>query len=97
LQGPEKELLVALKIHSGRRADLRDVVTLAEGLSIGKVVSHLKRGDLEKLKTQIGCMLEMLKDPNLVDSLKGAFVIRKDVTREIAAARRILEKTREAI
>ena len=31
---PEKELLIALKIHSGRRADLRDVVVLIEGVML---------------------------------------------------------------
>jgi len=41
---PERELLIALKIHSGRRADLRDVVVLMEGADIDKIVRHLKRG-----------------------------------------------------
>jgi len=46
---PEKELLLALKIHSGRRTDLRDVVMLMEGADVDKMVKHLKRGDLKKL------------------------------------------------
>ena len=94
---PEKELLLALKIHSGRRADLRDVVVLMEKTNIEKVIKHLKRGDLEKLRIQINRMLEMLRDPRLADSLKGVFTIRRDVTGEIEKTRKALEKIREAI
>ncbi len=94
---PEKELLIALKIHSGRRADLRDVVVLMEKIDIEKVIKHLKRGDLEKLRIQINRMLEMLRDPRLADSLKGVFTIRRDVTGEIEKTRKALEKIREAI
>ena len=94
---PEKELLLALKIHSGRRADLRDVVVLMEKTNIEKVIKHLKREDLEKLRIQINRMLEMLRDPRLADSLKGVFTIRRDVTGEIEKTRKALEKIREAI
>ncbi|RLI19243.1 hypothetical protein DRO54_08880 [Candidatus Bathyarchaeota archaeon] len=94
---PERELLIALKIHSGRRADLRDVVVLMEGADIDKIARHLKRGNLEKLKNQIDNMFEMLKDPRLVDSLKGAFSIQRDVTDDIGRARRALERIRKAI
>ena len=94
---PEKELLIALKIHSGRRADLRDVVVLIEGGDVKKIVRYLRRGDLEKLRVQVNSMLEMLSDPRLANSLKSVFTIRRDVTEEIERARRTLEKIREAI
>jgi len=94
---PERELLIALKIHSGRRADLRDVVVLVEGAAVEEIVRHLRRGDLEKLRIQINRMLEMLGDPRIADSLKGVFTIRRDVTGEIERARRTLEKIREMI
>lgn len=55
----------------------------------------MKRGDLERLETQIARMLEMLRDPRLVDSLKGAFSIQRDVVGEIERASRVLEKVRE--
>ncbi len=93
----EKELLIAFKIHSGRRADLRDVVVLMEKTDIEKVIKHLRRGDLEKLRIQINRMLEMLRDPRLADSLRGVFTIRRDVTDEIEKMRKALEKIREAI
>ncbi len=94
---PERELLIALKIHSGRRADLRDVVMLMKEAGVNKIVRHLKRGDPEKLKTQIDHMMEMLSDSRLVDSLKSVFTIRQDVTGEIERALRVLEKIRETI
>jgi len=94
---PERELLIALKTHSGRRADLRDVVVLMEGADVDRIVRHLKRGNLEKLKNQIDSMVEMLRDPRLVGSLKGVFSIHKDVTDEIERARRVLERIRKAI
>lgn len=94
---PERELLIALKIHSGRRADLRDVVVLMEGVDVDKIVRHLKRGDLERLKNQIDNMVEMVRDPRLIDSLKGVFTIRRDVIGEIERTRRTLEKLREVI
>lgn len=94
---PEKELLIALKIHSGRRADLRDVVVLVEGADVEEIVMHLRRGDLEKLRVQVNSMLEMLSDPRLADSLKSVFTIRQDVTGGIERARRTLEKILEAI
>ena len=94
---PERELLIALKIHSGRRADLRDVVVLVEGADVEEIVRHLRRGDLEKLRIQINRMLEMLRDPRLTDSLRGVFAIRRDVTDEIEKTRKTLEKVQEAI
>ena len=94
---PERELLIALKIHSGRRADLRDVVVLVEGADVEEIVRHLRRGDLERLRIQINRMLEMLRDPRLTDSLRGVFAIRRDVTDEIEKTRKALEKVQEAI
>lgn len=94
---PERELLVALKIHSGRRADLRDIVMLVEGADVDKIVRHLRRGDMEKLKAQMDRILGMLRDPRLVDSLKGVFTIQRDVTGEIEGAYRVLEKIWEVI
>ena len=94
---PERELLVAFKIHSGRRTDLRDVVVLMDETDIEKVIKHLRRGNLGKLRVQVNNMLEMLGDPRLADSLKGVFTIRRDVTDEIEKTRRALEKIREAI
>ncbi|MEM3760038.1 MAG: hypothetical protein QXZ02_02875, partial [Candidatus Bathyarchaeia archaeon] len=89
---PEKELLMAFKIHSGRRTDLRDIIMLREGADLDRVSKHLKRGNIKSLKSQIEKEIEMLEDPNLIPSLKGVFAIREDVTRNIDLARRDLNK-----
>ena len=47
---PEKELMIAFKIHSARRTDVRDIVMLMENSDAGKVLTHLRRG--EKLKLE---------------------------------------------
>ncbi|MFP3908996.1 MAG: nucleotidyltransferase domain-containing protein [Halobacteriota archaeon] len=89
---PEKELLTALKIHLGRRTDLRDVVLLIENTDIDRVIKHLKRGDLNSLKEQIEGMIKMLKDEKLVNSLKGVFSIPSGVDSQIKDADKTLRK-----
>lgn len=89
---PERELLVALKIHSGRRTDLRDLIVLNEGVDLEKVVRHLKRGDLKLLMIQIDKMIKMLDDKNLIDSLKGVFGIDTDVKNQIVEMKSVLKK-----
>jgi len=88
---PEKELLIALKIHSARRADIRDIVMLKEDADLEKILEHLKRGRMEALRGQISKTIEALDDPNLVDSLKGVFAISIDVKKQIQDIKRDLE------
>jgi hypothetical protein len=80
---PEKELMVAFKIHSARRTDVRDIIMMMEGSDLDKVLTHLRRGNLEVLKTQISNITEMLNDKKLVDSLKGLFTLTVDVRKQI--------------
>nr|MDO8079275.1 hypothetical protein [Candidatus Freyarchaeota archaeon] len=89
---PENELLIAFKIHSGRRTDVRDFVLLAQDADIEKIIKHIKRGDLGQLRIQVRSMIEMLKDKRLVDSLKGVFSISYDVSEQIENAQKILEE-----
>lgn len=60
-----------------------------------RIAKHLKRGDLKLLKAQINNIIEMLKDAKLVDSLKGVFAIRSDVSKQIESARKKLEKIKD--
>ena len=70
---------------------------LMEGADVDRIVRHLKRGNLERLKNQIDIIIEMLWDPRLVDSLKGVFFIYKDLTDDIERARRAIEMIQKAI
>jgi hypothetical protein len=88
---PEKELLIAFKIHSARRADVRDVVMLRENTDLEKVFNHLRRGNVEALKDQIERVDFALGDKNLVDSLKGVFTLTADVKKQIENARKDVE------
>ncbi len=89
---PDKELLVAMKIHAGRKADIRDIIMLREGCDSDKTLEHLKRGDTELLKVKLDAILKALDDERLVDSLKGAFRLKQKVEKDISAAKKFLEK-----
>ncbi len=88
---PVKELLIASKIHSARRADIRDIVLLREDADLAKVLKHLKRGGMEALRGQIGKIAEALDDPKLEDSLKSVFAKSIDVKKQIQNTRKDLE------
>jgi hypothetical protein len=83
---PEKELLIAFKIHSARRADVRDLVMLRENADLEKVLNHLRRGNIEALKGQIRKVVASLEDKNLEDSLKGVFTLGIAVKKQIENA-----------
>lgn len=85
---PEKELLIAFKVHSARKADIRDIIMLREDADLEKVLKHLMRGREEALKEQVKRIVEALDDPNLVDSLKGVFTLTADVKKQIESTRK---------
>lgn len=69
---PEKELLIAMKFHSGRLSDIRDVVALMP-CNFELVKKHLKRGSINKLKDSMKNQLNFLNKPQFKDSFKGIF------------------------
>lgn len=71
---PEKELLIAMKFHSGRLSDIRDVVALMP-CNKDNVKKHILKGDIKKLKKVIKRQEEFLKKPQFDDSFKGIFGI----------------------
>jgi len=89
---PEKELMIAFKIHSARRTDVRDIIMMFESADLDKVLTHLRRGKTEVLVTQISSIMEMLNDVKLVDSLKGVFTLSIDVRKQIEETRRNMER-----
>jgi len=88
---PEKELMIAFKIHSARRTDVRDIIMMIENADLDKVLTHLKRGKTELLKTQVSNIMEMLNDVKLIDSLKGVFRLTVDVKKQIEGTRKNME------
>ncbi|MCJ7635119.1 nucleotidyltransferase family protein [Candidatus Bathyarchaeota archaeon] len=94
---PEKELLIAFKIHSARRTDIRDIIMMREGSDLEKVLKHLRKGKMDALKTQINKIIEALNDKNLVDSLKGVFTLTVDVRKQIESTRQDIESILKSI
>ena len=88
---PEKELLIAFKVHSARRADIRDVIMLSEDANYERVLKHLRKGKKEALKEQINKITEALENKNLIDSLKGVFTLSGDVKKQIENTRKNID------
>jgi hypothetical protein len=70
---PERELLFAVKLHSGRKADSRDLVVLAAGADFDRIATHLHRGESEKLAGRIETVLGRLTSEDFADAFKGVF------------------------
>ena len=70
---PERELFLAIKLHSGRFRDARDVVAAATDADFEHVDTHLHRGDPDALYEQLVSISEQLADESFVDAFKGEF------------------------
>ena len=70
---PEPALLFAIKLHSGRLADARDLVVVGSQAEFDRIEQHLHRGDPEKLGEQIERVLGRLEKDGFEDSFKGVF------------------------
>lgn len=70
---PSKELLIAMKIHSGRFSDVRDIVALYENTDRGLILKYSRRGDIKKLKAALQKEIKFMQGPNFKDSFKGVF------------------------
>ena len=72
----KKEMLIALKIHSMRMADTRDIIMLCyETPDIQIIVNHLKNSPKKKIIEHINELLTVLNNKKLKDSLKGVYSI----------------------
>ena len=70
---PERELFLAIKLHSGRFRDARDVVAAATDADFDHVETHLHRGDPHALSEQLASISEQLAAESFVDAFKGEF------------------------
>ena len=69
---PEKELLIAMKFHSGRLSDIRDIVALMP-CDKEKLKQHLLKGNIDKMKQSMRKQFSFLAKPQFDDSFKGIF------------------------
>ncbi|WP_436935746.1 nucleotidyltransferase domain-containing protein [Halovenus marina] len=73
VQVPTKELLTAVKLHSGRLTDARDAVALIENTDLREVEKHIQRGNQEKLRDILENIQQTISDSQFEDSFKGVF------------------------
>ena len=72
---PERELLIAMKVHSGRLGDMRDIVALMPA-DEKKLDKHIKVGNMDKLKKSMQHQENFLKKQQFDDSFKGVFGVK---------------------
>ena len=89
---PPEELLIAVKLHSGRLTDTRDVVALIENADLEKVDDHIDRGDPEKLKEILENIQQTVADSSFEDSFKGVFSQNSLSERQILKLQEYLQK-----
>ncbi len=70
---PDKEIIIALKIHSGRLTDFRDIVALSQNINIKIVKEYTKIGNKNILKENIKKLLELVEKKEFIDGFKGVF------------------------
>jgi len=85
---PIRELLIAMKMHSGRLSDTRDIIALMP-CDKNKLKEFLLRGDLKKLKFSIKKQALFLEKPQFDDSFKGIFGIHVYKQKDIDFAREL--------
>lgn len=74
---PVKELIIIMKLHSGRLTDFRDIAALARGTDIEKIKKLLFIGDLNALRDNIRKFAETINNKNFINSFKGVFIEKK--------------------
>ena len=89
-----RELLVAMKVHSGRNQDLRDIVMLSERVDWEAVARFAARGSKEKVDEQVESAIARIGEDRLESALKAEFGLRADARLLIKRTIRGLQKTR---
>ncbi len=89
-----RELLTALKLHSGRDQDLADIVVLSERTDWESVAIFAACGSWQKVQSQLSTEFEMLSQAKFVSDLRSQFGVRADVTPLIKRASEGLKKVR---
>ncbi len=74
---PAKEMMIVMKIHSGRLTDFRDIAALAKDTNLKEIRKLLFIGDLNILNDNLKKIATVVKDKNFVDSFKGVFMEKK--------------------
>ncbi len=87
---PDKEVLIALKIHSGRLTDIRDIVALCHNLNLEIIKAFLTVGNKKIIAENIQKVVHSVDQKEFLDSFKGVFQEKK-YTIDVAEIRRLKE------
>ncbi|MEK6792862.1 MAG: hypothetical protein AABX96_03815 [Nanoarchaeota archaeon] len=74
---PSKELLIVMKLHSGRLTDFRDIAALAKDTNLDIIRKFLFIGNLNVLQNNLSELEKVVKDKKFIDSFKGVFMEKK--------------------
>jgi len=89
---PERELLIAVKLHSGRLTDARDAVALSADIDPAVVLHHLDRGDSAQLQQVLEQVADTIGGEDFADAFKGVFA-RQDLPEDnIQTVHRIIQR-----
>ena len=92
---PSEELLIAVKLHSGRLTDARDVVALIEDAEMEEVEKHIDRGDRERLRQVLENIEQTISDTDFEDSFKGVFSQNTLPTKQIQRLQGFIQEVTE--
>lgn len=67
------EVLVAAKLHSGRKTDLADVLAAIPSIDLDRVDTHLHRGDADALRQQLSDAHAFIEEGGLDHRFKSLF------------------------
>lgn len=67
------EVLVAAKLHSGRKTDLADVLAAVPSIDLDRVETHLHRGDADALRQQLSDAQAFIEEGGLDHRFKSMF------------------------
>lgn len=90
---PDKEIIIALKIHSGRLTDFRDIVALCQNINLETIKEYTKIGNQKILTGNINKLLDLIEKKEFIDGFKGIFQEKKydiDIN-EIKKLKKILD------
>ena len=87
-----RELLIAMKLHSGRDSDLKDAAMLIDDVSWQKLVSHAVRGSNEKLGKQLSSAVKRMQAKDFEPQLKSFFGLRKGESRRVSETISVIER-----
>ncbi|MEK6903417.1 MAG: nucleotidyl transferase AbiEii/AbiGii toxin family protein [Nanoarchaeota archaeon] len=77
VQVPKREVLIVLKLHSGRLTDFRDIASLTKNIDLEIIENLIWRGKIEIVKENIGKLISLLDKKEFMDSFKGVFMEKK--------------------